>query len=104
MIHSTSTLSDNQRTLVVECARNQVGRESYGFLDIAYLALYTQGHTWNWLESEVLEEDKQTICSQSVAMCGQYAKEMSWLCGQPHPNLVWPGALATLAENGLPKL
>jgi hypothetical protein len=98
MVYSTTALSDIQRGLVIECAKNQVGRYSYGFKDILYLGMYTQGISWKWLEDEVLEENKQTICSQSVAMAGQFADVKSWLCGQPHPNLVWPGSLATLAE------
>jgi uncharacterized protein YycO len=100
MVFSSTELSDIQRDKTVECAKAQVGRYSYGFKDILYLGMYTQGIRWNWLEGEVLEEDKQTICSQSVAMCGVYADVNSWLCGQVHPNLVWPGSLATLALTG----
>jgi hypothetical protein len=98
MIYSTTVLSDIQRGLIVSAVENQVGRYSYGFKDILYLGMYTQGIRWNWLESEVLEENRQTICSQSVAMAGNSAGVKSWLCGEPHPNLVWPGALASLAE------
>lgn len=105
MVFSTTTLSDVQRQKTIECAKSQVGRYSYGFKDILYLAMYTQGIRWQWLEDEVLEEDHQTICSQSVAMCGQFAAVNAWLCGQPHPNLVWPGELASLALSGaVPKL
>lgn len=96
-IFSNTILSQEQRDGIVQSARNQVGRLSYGFKDILYLGMYTQGVRWNWLESEVLEENRQTICSQSVAMCGMENGVKSWLCGQPHPNLVWPGALANLA-------
>ena len=96
-IFSNTVLSDVQRDKIIECADGQVGRYSYGFKDIAYLAMYTQGIRWNWLENEVLEENKQTICSESVSMCGVYALVNEWLCGQSHPNLVWPGALANLA-------
>jgi hypothetical protein len=96
-VFSSSILSDVQRGKIINCARNQVGRYSYGFKDIVYLGMYTQGVRWNWLESEVLEENRQTICSQSVALCGVAGNETSWLCNQPHPNLVWPGSLAKLA-------
>lgn len=105
MVFSTTVLSDIQREKVIECAKAQVGNYSYGFLDIVYLGMYTQGHTWNWLESEVIEQKKSTICSQSVAICGNFAGVKEWLCGQPHPNLVWPGMLADLALSGAdPKL
>lgn len=101
MVYSTTVLSDVQRDKILQEAKNQVdNRWGYGFKDILYLGLYTQGHTWNWLESEVLEDRKRTICSQSVAWCGHYANVREWQCGQPHPNLVWPGALASLARAG----
>lgn len=98
LVYSTTVMTDIQRDKVLECAHAQVGRYSYGFKDILYLGMYTQGVTWNWLENEVLEENAQTICSQSVATCGVYGLVNSWLCGKPHPNLVWPGNLADLAE------
>lgn len=97
MIGSSTNLTDHQRSDIVWSAYSYVGRDSYGFLDIAYLGLYTQGYNWKWLESQVLEEKNRTICSQLVAMCGQDAGVNDWLCEKAVPQLVTPADLAKLA-------
>lgn len=97
MIGSKTDLTDEQRTKIIENAYSYVGRDGYGFLDIGYLALYTNGVSWPWLEGEVLDEKSRTICSQLVAMCGLDIPDQPWLCGKPHPNLVTPADLANLA-------
>lgn len=97
MLGSNTALTDIQRAGIVKTAYSYVGRTGYGFLDIAYLSMYLNGVNWNWLESEVLEENDQTICSQLVAMCGAANGISSWLCGKSHPNLVTPADLAKLA-------
>lgn len=94
---SSTALTAQQRAGIVKSAQRYVGRTGYGFLDIAYLSMYLSGINWNWLESEVLEENDQTICSQLVAMCGAANGVKSWLCGKSHPNLVTPADLANLS-------
>ena len=98
MVFSNTSIADSTRVGMVDYAKSLVGRDGYGFLDICYLGLYTQGVRWNWLESEVLEQKDKTICSQLVAMVGQRFGITEWMCGQSQPNLVWPGELATLAS------
>lgn len=95
LVFSNTSLSLQQRDLIMESARSYIG-VPYNFLDIAYLGLALKGVQWNWMLSEVLES-KHMICSQLVAQCGFDAGVHQWLCGQTHPQLVTPGMLARLA-------
>jgi len=95
LLFSNTNLSQGQRQKIVESARSYIG-VPYNFLDIAYLGLALKGIKWSWMLSEV-EEQKRMICSQLVAQCGWNATVPEWLCGQPHPQLVTPGMLASLA-------
>lgn len=96
-VGSTTSLTNAERSKIVDKAWELKGRDAYGFLDILYLGMYTQGYSWNWLENKVLAETSRTICSQLVAMCGVAATVNEWLCNKPHPNLVTPANLANLA-------
>lgn len=97
IVFSSTPLNSNQRASLVKAAFSYVGRDGYGFLDIAYIALYLQGWNWKWLAGEVEEETHRTICSQLVAMCGRDAGVKAWMCGKTIPQLVFPSDLASLA-------
>ena len=97
IIYSSTILTDEQRKDIVSNSLSYIGTP-YGFLDIAYLGLYTQGIHWNWLLQRVLNQHRM-ICSQLVATAGLNARTpvTEWLCGRPDPQLVTPGDLALLA-------
>lgn len=97
IIFSNTALTTAQSDGIVKSAYSYVGKDGYGFLDIAYIGLYLEGFNWSWLEHEVLEETHRTICSQLVAMCGRDNGVTSWLCGKQYPQLVFPADLANLA-------
>jgi hypothetical protein len=92
-VWSQDALSVVERAKVVSEAKALLGTP-YGWLDlVAILFVRTLRLPVPWLVRRVLDE-ATAICSQLVAMSGVHAGIMSWLCGQPHPQLVTPGDLA----------
>lgn len=99
-VFSSTVLSNTQRTGIVDFAENLVGKDSYNFLGVCSLGLYLEGARWTWLENKIASdaaEDKQTFCSQLVAMAGRANNEVSWMCNKPYATLVTPSDLAVLA-------
>lgn len=99
-IGSNTNLNDAERNGIVAYAQGLVGEDSYGFTGVINLGLYLKGARWSWLEREVASdaaEDKQTFCSQLVAMAGRANGVTEWMCDLPYATLVTPANLATLA-------
>ena len=99
-IFSNTLLTATQRVGIVDYANNLVGKDTYNFGGVIELGLYTKGIQWNWLERHVATdsaEDRQTFCSQLVAMAGRANSVPEWMCGKPFATLVTPADLALLA-------
>lgn len=101
-IFSNTNLSPVQRTGIVRYVEGLVGKDSYNFGGVLELGLYLKGVNWKWLEHRVASdsaEDRQTFCSQLLAMAGRANNVPEWMCGFPYATLVTPADLAKLALN-----
>jgi hypothetical protein len=96
IIWSNDKLPPATQLKIINLAYSKVGTP-YGFLDIIYLALAIVGIKNKWLLARVEREDR-LICSQLVALCGEGAGAVSWLCGKPNACLVTPANLAMRAK------
>lgn len=94
---STTVLTDEQRADIINAAKSFIGTP-YGFMDIVYLGLYTQGVNWTWLLNKV-RRLKNMICSELVAQSGDNAGVLAWRCGKPYAQEVTPGNLDELAQH-----
>jgi len=93
VLYSRDTVPDPDAAGLTAAARGFTGIP-YGFLDIAYLgAVLALNLHPRWLLDLVLSQRTQ-ICSQLVAQFGMVAGA-DWQCGEPDPQLVTPGMLAS---------